>query len=163
MVSEIKDLADVVSLDLVGSDRVIEEVYGVKKSVYFILDLLKELKENGLKTVVHITAGLEEGNIKSEFQAIDLLSGYYPDNVVFNVLIPVKGTFYENVLPPALLEVKALFEYSRKMSGDTEFFLGCMVPGGKYRESLQFMAFEQGFSRIVQPVKKVEDFVIKKK
>jgi hypothetical protein len=156
---KLKEFVDRVAFDMVGSNETIEEVYGLKKSVEDYHSSFSALAKQVL-TIPHLTLGLHGGKIKGEWNALDLLCSSGAKTVVFNVFIPTPSTPYESLSPPP---IKEILELLRKARGEfNEVFLGCMRPGGIYREKLDSKAIDlEVVDRIVMPppniFKKVKD------
>jgi hypothetical protein len=145
-------LADVVSLDLPGTDRILREVYGIPLQTQEVMDLYQELVLFGVPVHPHITVGLENGRVGHEQKAIQAIQPFQPKFLTINVLIPTKGTAYESADPPDLRDVRQVFSDAIVGLPQTKLILGCMQPKGRYREDLQMMAYDMGFYGWVQPV-----------
>jgi len=141
---------DVVSLDFVTDSKVIENVYGIKKNVRDYIEMMIGLEDANVPYAPHVTIGLDWGNIHWEYDAIRYLSERKAKVVVFNILIPTKGTIMEKVELPSDSEIKELFFYARKMLSNKELSLGCMRPRDV---NYEILAIESEFDRIVLPRK----------
>jgi len=151
---------DVVSLDFVGDDDVIRRVYRIDKTVGDYLRIVELLTENGIRVAPHITIGLDFGRIGWEYRAIDLLTQYPIDVLVLDVLIPTKGTKMESVPKPSVGESLKVVEYARERF-DGELSIGCMRPGGKWREEFDRGAVLLGIDRLTNPPKRVIEWARK--
>ncbi|UCE37143.1 MAG: radical SAM protein [Thermoplasmata archaeon] len=140
------------SFNMIGDDSTINEVYNLDKTVSDFSESYSYLMKK-IKTYPHITIGLHKGKIKGEYKVIDLLSEIGVEAVVFNVFIPTKDTEFEDAKPPDLMDVFRVISYARRKMKDTKIFLGCMRPGGTYREELDAFCVITGIDRIVQPSK----------
>lgn len=140
------------SFNLIGDDSTIKEIYNLDKTTEDFMDCYSELRRH-VKTFPHITIGLHMGAVKGEHNAIDMLSSIGADAVVFNVFIPTTGTDFEALEPPSLDAVKEVISYAGQKMDGTKLFLGCMRPGGSYREKLDAFCVEAGFDRMVMPSK----------
>lgn len=139
---------DVVSLDFVSDNKVIEEIYGIKKNVNDYIEIMMGLEDENVPYAPHVTIGLDWGKIHWEFNAIKYLSKRKAKVTVFNILIPTKGTMMEKVKPPSNREIRELFIYARKMLSDKELSLGCMRPRNV---GYEILAIESEFDRMVLP------------
>lgn len=144
----ISEIADVVSFNLIGDTETLRNVYGVQKLTS------DQLMENFLslskhvRTVPHITIGLNGSKISGEYRAVDFLAEQGIRELVFNVLIPTPMTEFSSLSPVPVLEVLELLAYARpKFSSLT---LGCMRPSGLYRKSFDSQALPY-LDRIVNP------------
>ncbi|MBO8166839.1 MAG: radical SAM protein [Kosmotoga sp.] len=148
----LKELADIVSFDIVGDAEVMKEVYG-EDLFRASVKSFNLLIENDIKIIPHITIGLKEGVLSHEFKALELLEKAKMRKVVFLVFIPTVGTAYAKKSPPEIKDVELVF----KEAGGFRKILGCMHPGGGYRRKLQNLALSSGFDAIVQPIKPTID------
>ena len=148
--SEVCKYIDTVSFDLVFDEDTIKEVYKINKTKE---DYIKAYESIQQKTEVapHICIGLKGGEIKGEYEVINYLSQNTPNKITFIVLIPTKGTEYENVNPPNLERVANVLCEARINMPNTEINLGCMRPRGNYRKELDILALNCGVNRIVLP------------
>lgn len=148
--------ASVVSFDFVGDDATIQEVYGLPRSFDDYVRAYESLKRLA-RVVPHICIGLRGGEISGEYRAIDTLAALGAGALVFLVLIPTRGTRFAHVRPPRLDEVTDIIEYARSALPSTPLYLGCMRPGGTYRDELDLAALQLGVQRIVMPSRKAEE------
>lgn len=149
---------DMVSVDIIGDNNTIREVYNLSKTVDDYRDMLYYLGKYQVNTTPHITIGLHGGKILGEYNALSIVEEEGYDSVVLLVFVPTPGTYYGDKTPPDLSSVKKLFRYARERFDSVS--LGCMKPHGIYRQKLEKIAVELGFDRIAQPsfaVKKMMD------
>ncbi|MCX7653574.1 MAG: radical SAM protein [Fervidobacterium sp.] len=144
---EIEKVADVVSFDFFGDEKVLEEVYGLRRETTQILDSLIPLN---VKKIPHVTIGILCGKITHEYVALEVLSKHFK-SIVLNVFIPTPGTKFEHCTPPPIEQVVEIFEYASKNFENV--VLGCMQPKGEYRKALQ-EAVSKYTDYIVKPVSK---------
>ncbi len=143
---------DMVSLDVVGADETVKEVYHLERSADDYLNALKILDEEGIKHSPHVTVGLHYGKILGEYRAIDAIKESRAVKMVINALIPTKGTPMEAMAPPPVDEIKKVIDHTEGFEG--ERVLGCMRPRtGDYWE-IERYAIKNGFSGIVLPTDK---------
>ena len=147
---EIAPLIDIASFDMVGDDETIQETYGLERSVDDYVRTYRMLQKY-VPVVPHITIGLRGGRISGERQAISLLKEIGLETLVFIVLIPTKGTRYEHCDPPELAKVGEVIAFARQELPDKPIYLGCMRPGGRYRDALDTIAIQTGVNKIVNP------------
>ncbi|GAV23360.1 hypothetical protein [Carboxydothermus pertinax] len=143
-------IADTVSFDFVVDDETIAKVYHLNKTGEDYLNTYRKLKAK-VPVLPHITIGLLGGEIKGEFMAIKALGEFNPPAIVFIIFRPTPNTGFFERKPPEIAKVTEVFEFTHKLFPDTPLYLGCMRPGGKYREEVDLKALELGFARIVQP------------
>lgn len=146
----IAGLVDLVSFDLVGDDATIAEVYGLEATVADYRAAYRRLRQ-AVRVVPHITIGLRGGEISGERAALKVLREEGAEAIVFLVLIPTPGTRYAGRIPPDPEEVARLLAEARIAFPQTPLLLGCMRPGGAYRQALDPLAVRAGINRIVKP------------
>jgi uncharacterized radical SAM superfamily protein len=104
-----------------------------------------------------MTIGLNKGELAGEYDSIDLLALNPPEALVFNVLIPTKETDYERVEPPKISDVIDVISYAKERLPNTKIYIGCMRPGGSYRNELDDRCIDLGVDRIVMPAKAAKE------
>jgi len=144
------DLATVVSFDFVGDNETIAEVYGLLFTVDDYLNSYRLLKEY-TRVIPHLCIGLSGGKIKGEYKALELLSKESVEAISMIVFRPTAKTGFSDCTPPPPEEVAHLMATARVMFPQTPLYLGCMRPGGRYREVIDTYALKAGFNKIVLP------------
>jgi uncharacterized radical SAM superfamily protein len=157
-VEGISDIIDVASFDFVGDDKTIEEIYGLKKSVVDYASSYSSLSSH-IPTFPHLTVGLYRGRLAGEFAALDILSQQGTSSLVINVLIPTAGTQLGHLPPPPLEDVRRVIREAR--GSFRNLYVGCMRPGGHYRNEVDVMALEESVDRIVNPAKPARELAAK--
>ena len=145
------------SIDVVGDDRVIEEVYGSTHKVDDIRSSLNALRTAGARLVPHICLGLDFGLSTGVEEAMEMAVECHPSAVVVISLIPTRGTPMENVDPPGAREVGRTIR-SLKQRLDVPVYLGCMRDR-KYREN-ERAALSAGVDGIVNPARETVDMAL---
>jgi uncharacterized radical SAM superfamily protein len=145
-----------VSFNFIGDDETIKEVMGLEKTKEDFISCLNSLSGK-LKTFPHITMGLNKGMITGEYDSVDLLALNPPEALVFNVLIPTAKTDYEKCEPPKVEDVVDVISYAKERLPKTSIYIGCMRPGGSYRNRLDEMCLDLGVQRIVMPGKSAKE------
>jgi uncharacterized radical SAM superfamily protein len=156
---ELSHVIDVASFDFVGDDRTIRTVYGLHKSVDDYVDSYSSTSKH-ISTFPHLTIGLYKGELAGEFEVLDILRDLGTQEIVLNVLIPTDGTQLGSLPPPALENVVRVIRKARESFNGV--FIGCMRPGGRYREELDILAVEEGVDRIVNPSKPSRELAMEK-
>lgn len=144
---------DCVSMDVVGSDDTLKEIYHLKAKVTDVDRSLGLLKEAGLKITPHILIGLHYGEVRGEWNAIDLAVSHNPDALIFIVFTPLRGTAMEDVSPPPPERVAELITYGKSKMRGKPVALGCMRPSGLYRDQLDVLAVQTGVNGVAFPSK----------
>jgi uncharacterized radical SAM superfamily protein len=144
-------LADMVSFDFLGADSTIQKTLKLHKTVADYQLCYELLRRYCTHVAPHICLGLEAGRLVGEGKALELLAEAGLEQLVFIVLRPTAGTEYAKVCPPPVEEVAAFLAKARLRLPDIPLTLGCMRPGGAYRQELDALAVEAGLNGIVQP------------
>ena len=144
------ELAAVVSFDLPGDDATIAAVYGLPFTAAKYLEAYRNLLTY-TRVIPHICIGLNRGIIDSEYQLLKSLQGEAVEAISFIVFRPTAGTAFENTAPPPLSDTASLLASARLMFPRVPLYLGCMRPGGRYREELDLLALRAGVNKIVLP------------
>jgi uncharacterized radical SAM superfamily protein len=141
---------DVISLDFVGDDETIREVYGLGKTVDDYAQSYQILQRYS-RVLPHITIGLRGGQLGHERPAMEKLKKLGLEGLVFLVFMPTPGTGYADRSPPAVTDVAELLAEARLCFADKPIYLGCMRPKGSYRAELDPLAIRAGVNKIVSP------------
>jgi len=147
-----------ISLDLVGDDTTIRDIYGLDKTVDDYKRVLSGLLRAGFTSqhiIPHVCIGLDKGKVIGEYAVIDYIRELDPALVVFIVIIPPRqqghGGFSK--VPPE--DVSRIVATTRVLYPGAEISLGCMRPGGKIRDEYDVAAFKAGITRIAIPTRVV--------
>ena len=132
---------DVVSYDIIGDDSTIEKIYGLDLTVDDYKGGYRILKKGGVKVVPHVTVGLDEGRIKGEYRALEIVAS--SEEIILNSLIP--SEYGSSVSKGDFLSVT---EYAVENT-DAEIIIGCMRERG--RSALEIESIELGVEGIVIP------------
>jgi len=145
--------ADIVSVDMVGSEETLRDVYGLKASVEEYGTTLTNLRDAGAASVApHICVGLHFGELKGERMALEQALVINPETIVFLGLIPTADTPMSGVAPPPIDEIVGLMEEAKRINPSTEVSLGCMRSRG-YKTELEWRAIEAGVERVASASK----------
>lgn len=158
---EIARWADVVSFDVTTDQRVISEVYGLRRSPEDYIASYVSLAKR-VPTVPHVCIGLagpsESSPAQPEIGALEAIlntvtsgAAPVPPAIVFIVFTPTPRTRMADVAAPGPGLVRDIIAEARLMFPNTLLNLGCMRPGGAYRGALDVMAIDAGVNLIVQP------------
>jgi len=153
---------DTISLDIVGSDKILKQVYNLKvdlkelqENILIYNEFLQKIKVKKPDITPHITIGIYYGKDSYEEDAIDFISKISPEKLVLNVLIPTKNTYFEKIKEIEIRRILEVYDYAKKKLEKSSIYLGCMRPFGKNREELDFAIFEKGIDAIVNPSSKL--------
>ncbi len=144
---------DVASIEIVGSQKVINEMYNLRASPSDYIRSAQKLEKNGVRVVPHICAGLNYGLPSRETKALKMIGeGLKPEVLVITSLVPTPGTAVEGVkyeYDSVLRVIKKAVE----LFPDVEIALGCMRLRSRGKEEFEERAIEMGVSRIAVPSK----------
>ena len=143
-------IADVVSFDFPGDEETVAKVYGLKAGLGQYLKAYRALLKV-VRVVPHICIGLNGGQIKDEEKILEALRFEAVEALSFIVLRPTRGTAFSGLKPPAAEEVALIIAKARLLFPSVPLYLGCMRPGGRYRQALDLLAVRAGANKIVQP------------
>lgn len=147
--------ADVISLDFVGDDETIHQVYGLDKTVADYVASYQLLRAHA-RVVPHVTIGLRGGELGHERPALARLAQLGLDALVFLVFMPTPGSRYANRQPPDAAQAATILAQARLCFPDKPIYLGCMRPKGRYRDELDPLAIRAGVNKIVSPARPAE-------
>ncbi len=143
-------LARVVSFDFVADQNIIRQVYGLPFTGADYLKSYRALLKH-TRVVPHICIGINAGIIDGEYRALELLKNEAVEAISFIVLRPTAGTAFAAASPPAPEAVALFLAEARLAFPLTPLYLGCMRPGGLYRDKLDPLALKAGVNKIVLP------------
>lgn len=147
---------DVFSVDIVGDSSSVKRIYGLQKTTEDYILLLNNLEDAGAAVVPHITAGLDFGRIRGEYNALEMVSGYRFKALVLLSLIPTRGTAMENLPPLPEEDFLSLLKHAiEHFNGDV--LAGCMRP--RHQRKWEIEAVKSGISGIVIPSAPTLSFV----
>lgn len=142
---------DAVSVDIIGSEETMREIYHLNCGVEKYVETLKALKETGIPFTPHILVGLHHGRIKGEIEALKLISKYDPSALIIIVFFPIRGTKMESVKPPPPETVLEILLEARFLMPRIPIALGCARPKGEHRIMMDRFAVEAGINAIAFP------------
>lgn len=142
---------DIAAVDVVGSDDTIKRVYGLDARVEDYWTTLNALQEAGVPQVApHICVGLDHGEIKGEYNALEISSWIDPEVIVILELIPTAGTPMADVSPPSPEEVSGIVGEACRLCPDADIAVGCMRSRND-KLKLDERAISAGARRIALP------------
>lgn len=150
VIEQVATVADCVSFDFLADNTTIREVFGNNRTVDDYIACYQALRQK-VKVMPHICIGLKGGEISGEYHALELLRELGAETLTFIVFMPTRGTRFADRQPPNLLETASLLSHARLTFPHIPLHLGCMRPGGHYREELDKWAVRIGFDVIVNP------------
>jgi len=151
---EAKEIAnsgvDIASVDIVGSDETIKNVYGLDSDSHDYEETLWTLRDTGINIVPHICVGLDFGKIKGEIRALEIVSALKPEVIGIIALIPTAGTAMASITPPSVEDIVQVITEAKKLNPGSEISLGCMHSKIE-KLRLEEAAINAGATRMVLP------------
>lgn len=138
-------------LDIIGSDRTIQEVYHLNATIQDYESSLALLTQQGVPAMPHIVLGLHYGRLLGEETALQMIAHYPIATLVLVVLTPLTGTAMETVTPPEASELGHFFAKARLALADTPILLGCARPAGEKGRTIERLAIDAGLNGIAFP------------
>jgi uncharacterized radical SAM superfamily protein len=145
---------DAALIDIIGSDETITKIGNSNSKVKDYANSLRVLQEADLNCVPHVIVGLDNGKLKGEFDALNMIAANEPSAIVVIALMPIHGTAMANVKPPKPSDIVRVVASARLMFPKTPLALGCMRPKGKLRDKTDVLALKAGVNAIAFPSKK---------
>ncbi|UMZ74295.1 hypothetical protein [Natranaerofaba carboxydovora] len=155
-------LVDVSSFDFIVDDNIIRNIYGLDKSANDFINSYKLLSKYANVIVPHVNIGLPGSQKFSELKSLEILKKLRVDALTFIIFTPTRGTSFSDFQPPSLTYVGKVLSLARINFKKTPIFLGCMRPGGIYRERVDKIALNSGVNKIVLPTPAVRKLAVNK-
>jgi len=135
------------------SKPTIAEVYKLPhKSTKDYEESLRLLKEVGHNIVPHVIIGLYYGQIRGEYNAIDMIAQFDPSALVMVVVMPYYGKARFQLLPPPKPEDSArVILHARKSLPKRPVVIGCARPAGPERIRFDLYSLYAGVNGITFP------------
>ncbi|MFW5781989.1 MAG: hypothetical protein ACOCWO_01710 [Candidatus Muiribacteriaceae bacterium] len=152
-----ENYADHISFDFTLDDDVITLTSGGRYTSDHYIESLDLLKGSGIPITPHIMVGINRGEVVKEYEALKMLAAKGFDKIALLVFMPSDGTEWKNISAPDVGDVGKVFAFS--VNNFAEVTLGCMRPGGSYRDRLDMEAYHCGIRRFVMPSRKLREFV----
>jgi len=146
---------DIASIEVVGSNETIQEIFDFNATINSYADTLQNLKEAGMPHIVpHVCIGLHYGKLKGEFHALKMIKKYCdPSLLVLIIFRPTKGTILENCKIPSVEDIEIVVGKAKELFPKKDVSLGCIRPRSKFREEIELAALKAGVNRMEIPSK----------
>ncbi len=146
----LKDCAvDQALIDVIGDNDTLHRVYHAPFGTERIRDSLLALYKAGLPIVPHIVCGLHYGQIRGEYQALQMVFEFTPEQLSIVSLMNLAQTPMHSVQPPPAESVAEIIASARMLLPKARLSLGCARPRGDHR--LEELALEAGVNRLALP------------
>jgi len=141
---------DALLLDVIGDDETIAEYLGGRWSVADYSRVLKAAKGLIPTIAPHVLIGVDQGTVRGEFRAIDLIAAADINSCALLVLM-------DNKVPDPK-DVEKVIGYARKKLPKVHLTLGCMRGRGNERLLYERMAVDLNLNGIANPSKDTVDY-----
>lgn len=143
---------DQILLDIIGDNDTIRDVYHLERTVDDYRQALAVLREEGLPAVPHVVVGLHYGEVRGEYQALQIIAEEGASQLVIVVLQPLPGTAMAHVPPTDAEEVGRVLATARVQMPDIPLSLGCAKPAGPGKRLMEQFAVDVGVQSIAYPL-----------
>ena len=146
---------DIASVEVVGSNETIQEIFGFNATVDSYADTLQNLEAAGIPYIVpHVCIGLHYGELKGEFHALEVIKNFCdPSLLVLIIFRPTKGTILEQCKIPSADDISTVVEKAKELFPEKDVSLGCIRPRARFREEIELAALKAGVTRMEIPSK----------
>jgi uncharacterized radical SAM superfamily protein len=149
---------DAALIDIIGSDETIKKTCNLNVTAKDYAASLKAMQQAGLNLVPHVIVGLNEGKLKGELDALQMIASVKPSALVVIAFMPIHGTAMAQVKPPQPADIAKVTAASRLMFPKTPLALGCVRPKGKRRAETDILALKAGVDAIAFPSEAVIEY-----
>jgi len=147
---KMKDVGiDQALIDVIGDEETFKKIYHVDFGIDKIEGSLDALRNAGIPIIPHIVVGLNYGQIKGEYNAIEMIKRYSPEVLVIVSLMSLAGTPMKDVLPPDPEEIAKIIATARIKMPNIPLSLGCARE--RANSLIDVMAVDCGVNRIAIP------------
>jgi uncharacterized radical SAM superfamily protein len=143
---------DQILLDIIGDDDTIHGVYHLEKTTDAYRESLAILREEGLNAVPHVIVGLDFGQLRGEFHALEMIRDEGCQQLVIVVLMPLPGTKMAHIPTTSSEDVGRVIAAARLMMPTTPISLGCAKPPGPEKRAMEYYAVDCGVQSIAYPL-----------
>ena len=143
---------DAALIDVVGLEETVQRTFNLNVRAQDYADSLRALAIAGLKVIPHVVAGLDDGKLEGEFEALKTIKeNSQPAAIVLIAFMPIRQTEMANTAPPEPLDIAKVAAVARQMFPATPITLGCMRPKGKIRGLIDVLALKAGVDAVAFP------------
>lgn len=136
-------------MDVIGDDSTYQNICHVNHGVSKIYETIRYLDDEGIDFIPHIICGLEQGSMRYEEKALEVVSAFKPKQLVIISLMPLPKTPLWGKTPPTAEEIAEIIIKARLMMPDTILSLGCARQRGDIKKEL--LAIDAGINRMAIP------------
>ena len=139
-------------MDIIGENDTIRDVYHLANiTTGDYENALALLDRYNVPSIPHIILGLHYGQMRGEYQALEIIARHRHKAVVLVILMPLSGAPMAHVTPPPVEEVMRFFAHARATLPQSRLMLGCARPAGQSKLQSDRAAVDAGFNGIAYP------------
>jgi lipoyl synthase len=142
---------DGVMLDVIGDDVTIRDVYHLDRTPDEYEEVLAWFEQLRIPTYPHIVLGHYFGEMRGEWNALDIIRRHLPAALVLVVLTPLQGTPMAETQLPSLNEIADFLRTARTTLPEVPLILGCARPAGPQKSMIDRIAIAAGVNGIAYP------------
>jgi hypothetical protein len=155
-----KDLKDAgidqILLDMIGDEKTIREIYHLNRRVEDYEETLSMLKEMGHRLAPHIIIGHHFGEIRGEWQALEIVSRVGVETIVLVILKPLmKNDRFRTPTPEETSKITAV---ARILNPFIPIRMGCIRPAHPWKVEMERGAIDSGINTIAYPLQGTIDY-----
>jgi uncharacterized radical SAM superfamily protein len=147
-----------VLMDIIGDVNTIRDIYHLERKPQDYYEAMQNCREVDLDFVPHVVMGLYYGQIKGEYQALEMIKKAEPRVLVLVVFRPMRGTPMEKTSILQVSKAALIVKHARIMFPRCMINLGCAKPAGLYKEELEKMVIDYGVDAIAFPSEKTVEY-----
>lgn len=147
---------DQILIDVIGDDDTIQEVYHLNKKVKDYEETLWMLKEMGHRLAPHIIIGHHFGEIRGEWNAIEIVTRVGVETIVLVVIKPLVGR--NSFRTPTPDETSKISAIARILNPTTPIRMGCIRPAHPSKAGMEKGAIDSGVNTLAYPLQGTIDY-----
>lgn len=136
-------------LDVIGDNETYQAIYHVPFGISAILDTMEALNHASLPMVPHVICGLYYGQMRSESEALKMISHFDIEQLVIVALMAIRGTPAGRAKGPTAEEVAHIIIKARELMPWVRTSFGCARERGN--EQMELYAIDAGVNRMALP------------
>jgi lipoyl synthase len=143
---------DQVLLDVIGDEETIRKVYHLNKRVEDYEETLWMLKEVGLRVAPHIIIGHHFGEIRGEWNALEIVTRVGVETIVLVVIKPLEGNRTDQIKIPKPEDTSRISAVARILNPAILIRMGCIRPAHPWKAEMEKGAIDSGVNTIAYPL-----------
>jgi len=149
---------DQILIDVIGDEGTIREVYHLNKSVEDYEETLWMLKEIGHRLAPHIIIGHHFGEIRGEWQALEMVTRVGVETIVLVILKNLQPDGQNRFKVPKPEEIAKISAIARILNPGIPIRMGCIRPAHPWKGAMEKGAIDSGINTIAYPLQGTIDY-----